>query len=161
MAFLLQNPNQFAQSPILGAVDLIPTPNVVTAQILPTSALTSLQVGDAVKLVTGTSGAILVDKQTGPTDATVFGVIPYNEKKNIYVKGDLVEVALQGSVVYMRSSAAVVRGTKVAITASTTTTDPLVTTDVTAAHFVTGIALDEASAANQLIRVRIEPSTNP
>lgn len=160
MAFQLQNQNQFTQAPILGAVDLIPTTDVVTAQVLPTSALTSLQVGDPVKLVTGSSGAILVDKQTGPTDAIVFGVIPYNEKKNLYVKGDLIEVVIAG-VMYMRTSAAVVRGTRVAITSSTTTTDPLVATDVTAAHFTTGIALDEASAANQLIRVRILPATNP
>lgn len=160
MAFLLQNPNQFAQSPILGAVDLIPSPDVVTAQVLPTSALTSLQVGDPVKLVTGTSGAILVDKQTGPTDAIVLGVIPYNEKKNLYVKGDLIEVVIAG-VVYMRSSAAITRGARVAITSSTTTTDPLVTTDATSGHFTTGVALDEATAANQLIRVRVQPLTNP
>lgn len=160
MAFQLQNQNQFTQAPILGAVDLIPTTDVVTAQVLPTSALTSLQVGDPVKLVTGSSGAILVDKQTGPTDAIVFGVIPYNEKKNLYVKGDLIEVVIAG-VMYMRTSAAVVRGTRVAITSSTTTTDPLVATDATTGHFTTGIALDEASAANQLIRVRILPATNP
>lgn len=160
MAFIKQNMNQFSQTPILGQVDLIPAPDVVSAQVLPTSTLTSLQQGDPVKLVTGNSNAILVDKQTGPTDAAVFGIIPYNARKNLYVKGDLIDVVCSGTM-YMLSSAAVVRGTTVAITSSTTTTDPLVTTDATTAHFITGIALDEASAANQLIRVQIKPSKNP
>lgn len=160
MAFLKQNMNQFGQTPILGQVDLIPSPDVVSAQVNPASVLTSLQQGDPVKLITGTSGAILVDKQTGPTDASVFGVIPYSARKNLYVKGDMIEVVRAGYM-YMRSSAAVVRGTKVAITVSTTTTDPLVTTDATSGHFITGIAIDEASAADQLIRVLISPATNP
>jgi len=160
MAFFKQNMNQFAQAAILGQVDLIPTPDVVSAQVNPSSALTSLQQGDAVKLITGTSGAILVDKQTGPTDAAVFGVIPYNERKNLFVKGDIVEVVRAGYM-YMLSSAAVVRGTRVAITASTTSADPTVATDSTSGHFTVGIAIDEASAANQLIRVLVSPLTNP
>lgn len=160
MAFLKQNMNQFSQAAILGQVDLIPSPDVVSAQVKTDSALTSLQQGDPVKLVTGTSGAIYVDKQTGPTDASVFGVIPYSSRKNIYVKGDLIEVVRSGYM-YMRSSAAITRGAKVAITVSTTTTDPLVTTDVTSGHFIVGIAIDEATAADQLIRVSIAPATNP
>lgn len=160
MAFLQQNMNQFAMAAILGAVDEIPSPDVLAVQLNPASVATSIQVGDAVKLITGSSGAILVDKQTGPTDASVFGVIAYNERKNIYAKGDLVEVVRAG-IMYMRTSAAVVRGTKVSITASTTTTDPLVTTDATTGHFIVGTALDEAAAADVLIRVLISPATNP
>lgn len=161
MSFLKQNMNQFSQTPILGAVDLNPSPDVVSAQILPSSSATAIQVGSAVKLVTGTSGAILVDVQTGPTDATVFGVIPYNERKNLYKAGDLIEVARGGTYMYMLSGAAVVRGTKVSITAATTTADPTVATDTTSGHFVVGTAVDEATAAGQLIRVAINPSTLP
>lgn len=161
MAFKQQNMNQFGPTPMLGALDLIPTPDVVTAQILPASALTSMQQGDAVKLVAGASGAILVDKQTGPTDAVVFGVVPYNTRKNLYKAGDLVEVARRGSYMYMQASAAIARGARVAITASTTTTDPLVTTDATSGHFTVGTAIDVASALGDLIRIAIDPLTNP
>lgn len=160
MAFLKQNMNQFAQLAMLGAVDLIPTPDVVSAQIDPASAAVYIQQGSVVKLKTGTSGAILVDIQTGPTDTLPFGVIPYNERKNLYVKGDLIEVVVAGYM-YMLSGAAVVRGTKVAVAAAGAAVDPLVTTDVTAAHVVIGTAVDEATAAGQLIRVKISPSTNP
>ncbi len=160
MSFLTQNMNQFTQAPILGLVDQIPTPDVVSAQLLSTTSAVA-QVGSAVKLVTGTSGAILVDICTGPTDGPVFGVIPYNERKNLYKANDLIEVACEDSYVYLRSSAAITRGTNVSTTAATTTTDPLVTTDVTSGHYITGIAVDEATAANQLLRIKIAPSKLP
>lgn len=161
MAFLKQNMNQFAQTPMLGAVDMLPSPDVVAAQILPTSSVTAIQQGSAVKLVTGTSGAILVDVCTGPTDGPNFGVIPYDEQKNLYKAGDIINVVRSGYM-YMLTSAAVVRGTKVAITAATATADPLVATDTTTGHYPVGIAIDEASAAGQLIRVQISPQViNP
>lgn len=160
MAFLMQNMNQFTQSPIIGAVDLIPTPDVVTAQINPASVATAIQAGSAVKLLDGASGAILVDVQTGPTDAIVFGVIPFNERKNIYKAGDLVEVVLAGFM-YMRTTAAINRGVRVSITAATITTDPLIAANAVSANFTTGVTIDKATAADQLIRVRIQPLTNP
>jgi hypothetical protein len=160
MAFTTQNMNQFTQAPMLGAVDLIPSPNVVSAQILPSSTATAIQQGSAVKLLAGVSGAILVDVQTGPTDAAVFGVIPYNDRKNLYVKGDIITVVTSGYM-YMLSSAAISRGAVVSITAATASADPLVTTDATSGHFAVGTAIDQASAAGQLIRVQIQPSKIP
>ena len=161
MAYLTQAMNQFSQAPILGQVDQVPSPNVVTVQIDPASAATSIQVGDVVKLITGSSATILVDKCSGPTDGPVYGVILYNERKNTYAAGDLCEVGLGASYVYLRTSAAVARGAKVTTTASTTTTDPLVTTvSVPSTQYVTGIAIDVAAAANALIRVQVAPSLN-
>lgn len=161
MAFLGQQMNSFTQAPILGQVDLVPSPNVITAQILGTSTAPAIQVGDAVKLVTGASATILVDICTGPTDGPVLGVIPYNERKNLYSAGDLIEVAQAQTYVYLKSSAAIARGDKVTTTASTTSADPLVTTvSVPSTQYVTGKAVDVATAANQLIRVQIAPSFN-
>ena len=161
MAFLTQAMNQFAQAPILGAVDMIPSPNVVSAQITSSSSATAIQVGSPVKLVSGTSGSILVDVCSGPTDGPVFGVLVYNARKNLYVANDMVEVACSDTFVYLRASAAVARGAKVTTTAATTTTDPLVTTvSVPSTQYVTGVAIDAAAAANDLIRVKIAPSFN-
>ena len=160
MAFLTQPMNALTIAPILGAVDMIPTPDVVSAQILSTSSATAIQQGDAVKLVAGTSGSILVDKCVGPGDGPVFGVIPYNERKNLYKPNDIIEVACGASYVYLLSSAAITRGTKVATTASTTTADPTVATDATQYDYITGIAIDSATASGQLIRVKIQPSQN-
>ena len=160
MAFLTQAMNAFTQAAMLGAVDMIPTPDVVSGQITPASTFAYFQQGQPVKLVTGTSGAILVDAQTGPTDATVFGVIPYSERKNTYAAGDYCEIACAGSYMYMLSGGAIARGDTVSITAATSTTDPVVATDTTTGHFITGIAVDVASGSGQLIRVRIAPQTH-
>src|ERR1035437_7537225 len=107
MSFTTQNQNVFVPPAMLGAIDLIAATNVVSVQILPSSSATAIQQGTAVKLIAGTSGAILVDVQTGPTDAAIFGVIPYNDRKNLYKAGDIVSVVVGGGYMYMRSSAAV------------------------------------------------------
>jgi hypothetical protein len=158
-AFLSQPMNQFAQASILGLVELVPSPNVINAQILPTSVATAIQVGSAVKLVDGTAGAILVDVCTGPTDGPVYGYIGYNDRKNVYVAGDFVEVCAELSVVTMKTSAAVARGALVASTAATTSADPTVATAVST-NYVGGVSLDKATAANQLIRVQVKPSAD-
>lgn len=161
MAFLTQSMNQFTQAPILGLVDMIPSPNVVSAQLNPSSSATAIQQGSALKLIDGTAGAILVDVCTGPTDGPVFGVIPYNARQNLYSAGDMVEVACSDTYVYLKASAAVARGAKVTTTAATTTADATVATvSVASTQYVTGIAIDKAAAASDLIRVRISPSFN-
>jgi hypothetical protein len=159
MSFLTQNMNQFAQAPILGQVDMIESPDVVSAQFLLTSVAVC-QVGSAMKLVAGTSGAMVVDVQTGPTDATVFGVVLYNARKNIYAGGDFLELGCSGTYVYLKSGGAIYRGDLVSTTAATTSADPLVNTDTTSGHFETGIAVDAATGANQLVRIKINPSTH-
>lgn len=160
MAFLSQAMNSFAQTPILGLLSEIPNMNTVAARILTTSSAV-ITVGTAVKLVAGTDSLPVVDACTGPTDGPVFGVIPYNERKNTYSAGDVVNVALSDSYIYLKASAAIARGDKVTTTLGTTTADPLVTTVATATtQYVTGIAIDVAAAASDLIRVRIAPSFN-
>lgn len=160
MPFLSQTMNQFVQAPILGMVDLIPSPNVITAQIDPASSATSIQVGDVFKLVDGSSATILVDKISGPTDGPVYGVLPYNNRKNVYEAGDLIELALATSFVYLKAGGTVARGDKVTTTASTTTADPTVATvTVPSTQYVTGKAVD-AGTIGQLIRINIAPSFN-
>ena len=160
MAFLTQTMNAFTQTPILGLVDLIPSPSVFAAMFNPASTGV-LQVGSVVKLITGPSGLPLVDVCSGPTDGPVAGVVPYNERKNIYVPGDIINLLGLSSYVYLKTSAAVARGDKVTTTSATLTADPTVATvSSPTTQYVTGVAIDVASAANQLIRVRIYPSFN-
>ncbi len=161
MAFKTQNMNQFAQAPMLGALDLIPTPDVIAGQILPTSSATAIQQGSALKLVVnGSSGAVLVDVQTGPTDAPIFGLIPYNERQNLYSPGDFTEIARSGYM-YVLSGGVIGRSQTVAIAAATGSADPVATADATSGHYVAGIAIDEATASGQLIRISIQPSRIP
>lgn len=154
------NQNQFAQTPMLGQVSMIPNPSIVSAQFNPSSSAV-LQNGSAVKLITGTSAGLLIDAVSGPTDGPVFGTVIYNLRKNLYNPGDVVEVATAGSYTFLETSAAVVRGAKVTSTAATTGNDPTVATVSSAStQYVTGVAVDTATGAGQLIRVDIAPSLN-
>ncbi len=162
MSQVFQNQNQFAQSPVLGQVSMIPNPSIVPARINPSSSAV-LQSGSAVKLIAGAGvgNEIVVDACTGPTDGPVFGVIVYNMRKNLYSAGDNVELASAGSYVFLESSAAISRGDKVTATAATTNNDPTVAAvTVPSTQYITGKAIDPAAAAGALIRVVIQPSFN-
>lgn len=156
MAFLTQAMNQFVQAPILGLVDLIPSPNVIAAQIY-TSSTAALQNGSAVKLIDATGALPIVDAVTGPTDGPIYGVIPYGARKNLYVANDVVQICLTTSFMYLKSSAAIARGAVVSTVAATTTADPTVATAVTSTDYVLGVCIDKATAANQLVRINIKP----
>lgn len=156
MAQLALNQNQFGQTPIIGQVSQLHNPNIFPAQILPASPATVITAGTAVKLVTGAGAQVQVEICTSVTDGPVFGYIAFNMRKNTYVPGDTVEIAAVNSVMLMKSSAAIARGANVSATPPVAGSDPLVTTSV-ATNFVSGQALDRATAANQLIRVLINP----
>ena len=85
-----QNPNQFAQTPILGMPDLRSQPNSFFVTINPDSVFTDFQVGTVLKLIAGTGPSILVDVAL-PTEEAI-GVIPYNLKKNTFAAGDTVQI---------------------------------------------------------------------
>lgn len=158
MSNLQQNLNQTFQTGMLGAVTRSPQPRTFPAQIDPSSTATVICAGCAVKLVNKAGPNIVVDVTTGPTDGPVVGVIPYSTKKNTYAAGEPVEVVGDGGVVLLKSSAAIVRGTNVAGTnPSVSTNDPTVATTTTVNDYVVGQALTQAGGANQLIEVLVRP----
>lgn len=147
---------------MLGQVSFVPNPSILSARIREGTSVV-IQAGSVVNLYSGglASGEVLIDGSTGPTNGPVWGVVIYNPRKNLHVAGTTVEVATEGSVVWLESSAAIARGAKVSSSAATAGNDPLVTTNVTSTQHIIGYALDEATAANQLIRIMIKPSVNP
>lgn len=162
MAQVTLNQNQFIESQILGQVSMIQNPNVIPVRLNPSSTAV-VQAGSVVKLIASTSKGpeIVVDATTGPLDGPVFGVVLYNPRKNIYAAGDVMEVGADDTYVYLEASAVILRGAKVTCTAATVGNDPTVATvTVPATQYVVGIAMDPATAANQLIRVKITPSLN-
>jgi hypothetical protein len=162
MAQVVQNQNQFAQTPILAQVSMLPNPDIVSALLNPSSTAV-LQAGSSVKLIasTGLGTQVVVDAVSGPTDGPVFGVIAYNLRKNLYSPGDVCEVACNLSYITLLSSAAIARGQKVTATAATTGNDPTVAAvTVPSTQYVTGVAIDPAAGAGALIRVKVQPSFN-
>lgn len=104
---IYQNMNQFAQTQIKGTIAAIVNPVTLSVQIDPASQST-LYAGSAVKLQGGASNQILVDLAAA-TDST-FGFIIYNPKKDIFVAGDVVEIALANSVIVLEAYASITRG---------------------------------------------------
>lgn len=154
---IVQNQNQFTMAPVVGQLSAEPNQNIKSARINPSSIATLITAGTTVKLIDGAANEILVDVCASITADAVYGVIKSNLKKNLYAAGDIVEIACEGSVIYLECSAAVARGTKVA----TTVSGPTVATDVTSTHQITGIALDKSTAAGVAIRVEVKPSVVP
>lgn len=143
-----QNLNQVAQTPIKGRVTHLPNPATISCQISPVSTQT-LYPASAVVLTTDTANMITVDKST--PSQNVFGFVCWNPKKpNGWVAYNKVEIALPGSVMVMESAAAFNRGTIL----DQVVLNDQVTTHVSATPI--GIALDNATGANQLVRVYIQ-----
>lgn len=154
MAEVTQAVSSFAQSPLVGEQDWTVNNNIVAVRFNPNSVSTSPAVaGQAFKLITGASGVPLVDIVTAVTD-TPYGVAVHTLKRDTFLPGEYFDLAINGSVLYMQSSAAIARGVKVQI-------DPTGPTVATLTNLPTnaslGIALDVAAGANALIRVSIQP----
>lgn len=162
MANLALNQNQFVQTAMLGMVTGDPQPSTLPCQLDPNSSWTGpITAGQSVKLTNTTGPQIMVEPCAADTDA-VFGIIPFNLRKNSYSLGEVVEVVQDLGILMLKSSAAIARGAKVAVTNQTVSTnDPTVATQTTASKAVAGIALERATAADQLIKVQVRPSINP
>lgn len=142
------NQNQFLLAPQLGAVYQGSAPNTKSVRLNPSSVATVIVPGQAVKLIDSTAKEIVVDVISAGD--VPYGVIQYNPKKSTYVKGDVIEIGCVGNVVWMETSAAIVRGARVVI-------DPTGPTIATATAESVGVALEKASATGALIPVEIDP----
>lgn len=154
MAQNIQNLNQRTQTPMIGQLDQHVNNNVVASRIYASSTATVLVAGQAVKLVDQV-GEIPVVDVAAVTDK-IWGVICHTTKGDTFVKGDVVDVARRGSVMYMQASAAIARGAKVQL-------DPTGPTVATLTSLATncsiGICWDKPAAANAMCRVEIDPES--
>ena len=149
-----QNLNQFAQTPLVGQPDWTVNQNIVSAKIYASSSGGALLVaGNAVKLKDTTGDMPIVDLVTGVTD-TAWGVLIHRMKGDTFTAGQIVEVALGGSTVWMQASAATTRGNRLELdpTGPTVANNASLGTDATI-----GVGIDKSAAANAMIRVYIDP----
>lgn len=147
-----QNMNQTAQTAIKGRVSHIPNPSTISCAVGPNS-VNILNPASAVVLIAGTANMILVDKAT-PTQ-NIFGFVIWTPKKSTFPANAKVEIALPGSVMEMESNASFNRGS---ILYQITTGDDAdqVTSSSAGGATPIGIALDQATGADQLVRVYIQ-----
>lgn len=146
-----QNMNQTVQTAIKGRVSHIPTPATITVQALGTS-LNTFYPASAVKLVAGSSPTILVDLAAAGDN--IFGFVIWNPKRpNGYTANAKFEIALPGSIMEMESGASFNRGTILDINTGGDDASQVVTH---VSGTPVGIALDQVTGADQLVRVYIQ-----
>ena len=136
--------NQFAQTVEKGMLDLKFDPNVLACR-----ANATIIAGQAVKLVDVAGGIPDVDV-AGDTDE-VFGYAVLNMKQASYASGQVLEVALSGSVMYMISGAAFAPGIELMHVLAT----GKVITAAGTTKYISARAIDKASAADVLVRTYI------
>jgi hypothetical protein len=146
------SPNQFAQTSLVGMIDMRFPYDTISVQIASTQA-TALYAGAAVKMVDSADGVPKVIGCSADTDE-VLGFINFDIKTVQFVAGSLAEISMSGNVIYLFATAAIARGAQVALDVTTMGgVKPLVGSG--AANIV-GWAVDKASAAGALIRVFVK-----
>jgi len=154
-----QSPNQFAQTQLVGLVDLrVGATNVVPMQVdvsVGTSAApyNVIYPGQAVKIVANTSGGTpKVAPISSKSDAAI-GFVIYNIKDIQYVAGQNLEVAMWGSVIWLYATGAITQFAEVCL--DNTFVGGCQATGNSATWI--GWAIDGCSAAG-LIRVMLMPN---
>lgn len=148
------NLTQFGMTQIAGQVMDV-NPNTISAQISSTSAPAAsyLQAGDFV-IFTPTDTAQAVRVAQCPSGAACDGVIIFNAKTNQYKAYNDCEIALAGSIITVQAGAAFNRGALLNYVPGTVTGQLGSVFSTTSATFAAE-ALDIASAAGQIVRVRV------
>src|ERR1017187_10123580 len=109
--------NQFAQSPVLGQIDMRFPYNTVAAQI-DVSQATPLYAGQAVKIVDSADGIPKIVACTANSDE-VFGFINFDIKSITFSAGQNCEISMAGNYMYLYATTAISRGTQVQLDIST------------------------------------------
>lgn len=119
------------------------------AGIVDSTQATPLKPGDPVAIVETSSGLPHFIKAA--SGFLIMGFVKWSAKKQEYAKGEAVEVSYSNDVMYMEAGAAVQAGSAVNIT----DLEKVYVGPLGAKGSVIGYAMEQATAANELIRVRI------
>ena len=147
---MAQNLNQFQQTAERGQIALLTANSPVISAVVDSTEAGTLKAGDAVKLVSTSTGIPHVVK-VGNSDTSLLGFVVFNPVKNDnIVKGDTIEIAITGAFMYMVASAAIYAGVAVDYAYAT---GKVATAN---SGLECGVALDAAAADGDLIRVAVK-----
>jgi len=147
---MAQNLNQFQQTAERGQIALLCANSPVISAVVDSTEAGTLKAGDAVKLVSTSTGIPHVVKVVN-TDTTITGFVAFNPVKNDgIVAGDRIEIAITGAFIYQVASAAIQSGVAVDYAYST---GKVATAN---SGLACGVALDAAAADGDLIRVAVK-----
>lgn len=148
-----QNPNQFAQTPLLGQVDLRVDYNTIAVEI-DVSQVAPLYAGSPVKIVDSAGGVPKVVGCAADSD-NVFGFINYNVKNKAFLAGDAAEISQDGNVMFMVATAAIARGAQVVLDLVTAPWGGIAPAAGNSGKNIVGWAVDKAVNPGDFFRVRI------
>lgn len=142
------SPNQFSMTEVQGQLDFLMNNNVIAGQAY-ASLVTPLVAGQAVKIVNDGTAIPSFTALAANTDVT-FGFVVRSQRNPTFPALQAFELAINDTVMYMTSGAAIARGAQVEVSYADNTV-------ITSAGInpVIGYALDRATASGQLIRVYI------
>lgn len=147
---MAQNLNQFQQTAERGQIALLTANSPVISAVVDSTEAGTLKAGDAVKLVSTSTGIPHVVK-VGNSDTSLHGFVVFNPVKNDgIVAGDRIEIAITGAFMYMTASAAIYAGVAVDYAYAT---GKVATAN---SGLECGVALDAAAADGDLIRVAVK-----
>lgn len=149
---LPQSQNQFAQSSLLGSVDMPYSFNTHPVQIDATQVGT-LYAGAPVKLVANNNGGNLKVIGCAANSDACIGFLNYDIKNVGWAAGQAAEMSMKGNVMYLYSTGAITQGAQVQL--DVVNGGVATSTGSSGAEYV-GWAYDGAAAAGALIRVYIE-----
>lgn len=143
------SPNQFAQVPLVGMIDMRFPYNTVSVQI-DASQATPLYAGAAVKIVDSADGVPKVVGCAANSDE-VMGFINFDIKTVQFVAGSMAEISMAGNVMYLMATGAISRGVQVSL--DLTTMGGVRAASGHTGDDIVGWAYDKAAAAGTPIRV--------
>lgn len=146
------SPNSFAQSKLVGMIDMRFPYNTISVQINSTQA-TALYPGAAVKMVDSADGVPKVIGCSANSDE-VLGFINFDIKTLSFAANTMCEISMSGNVVFLYATGAIARGVQVSL--DITTNGGVRSSAGHTGDKIVGWALDKASAAGDLIRIFVK-----
>ena len=113
--------NSFSMGAVVGQIAMVSGagPQTMTVKVDEDSTVIAgdIKGGMGVILVDGTSKVPEVDLCTTPETSTtpVYGIVVHNPKQDSYIASDILQIALDGSVIYMIAGASLARGVQVGL----------------------------------------------
>lgn len=141
--------NTYDMAVVQGQLDFKDESSVITAMVDKTISAT-LVPGQPVKPIATSNGLLKVVPLAANTDISC-GFISYTPKDGSFTGGKPFELAMTGAIMWMTSGAAIVAGAQLEVVY---TTNKVITNAGT--NPVMGTAIDAATAADQLIKVKIK-----
>lgn len=146
------NINQFKQGRAVGDLDLnfFGGASTISCRYSP-EGTGDLIAGEAVKLLDlgadDVVGPPIIDKRAGDTTA-IYGVVIRSLKQSAFAPGAMVEIAIEGSVMFLRAGAELARGVKVSAVKATSGNIQAIGTKA-----YLGYTLDKAANTSDIVRV--------